>query len=145
MEPWVLNLISILSLAVLLSLGVFFSASEMAFSSLSRVRINNLAEGGGKRGRRAQMVVTMYEQRFDEVISTLLICNNFVAITAATVSAALFVRLSPDYGYIISTVVIAAIVIVFTDILPKSTTKEQPEKFALYLIMLTEKALCIVF
>ena len=90
-----------------------------------------MAEGGGKRGRRAQLVMSLYE-RFDEVISTLLICNNFVAISAATVSAALFVRLIPEFGYVISTFVVAAVVIVFTDILPKSTTKEQPEKVALF-------------
>jgi CBS domain containing-hemolysin-like protein len=132
MEPWVLNSISVVSLAVMMCFGAYFSASEMAFSSLSRVRINSLAEGGGKHGRRAQLVVNLYETRFDEVISTVLICNNFVAITAATVSASLFVRLIPEFGYVISTVVIAAIVILFTDILPKSTTKETPEKVALF-------------
>ena len=132
MEPLVLNTISVFALFFLLLFAVYLSAAEMAFSSLSRVRINSLAESGGKRGRRAQLVVQLYESRFDEVISTLLICNNFVAITSATVSAAMFVRLIPDYGYIISTFVIAAIVIIFTDILPKSTTKERPEKVALF-------------
>ena len=132
MSPFVVDIISTLSLVILLSCGAFFSAAEMAYSSLSRARINSLAEAGGKRGRRAQLVVNLYETRFDELISTLLICNNFVAITSATVSAALFVRLIPDYGYIISTFVIATIVIVFTDILPKSITKEQPEKIAIF-------------
>jgi CBS domain containing-hemolysin-like protein len=120
------------ALLFLFLMGTYFSAAEMAFSSLSRARINNLAEAGGKRGKRAKLVVHLYEKRFDEVISTLLICNNFVAITAATVSAALFVRLIPYYGYLISTFVVASIVIVFTDILPKSTTKEQPEKVAMF-------------
>ncbi|MCL1862980.1 MAG: hemolysin family protein [Defluviitaleaceae bacterium] len=132
MSPIVLDIVSVISLIVLLSCGAFFSAAEMAFSSLSRARINSLAEGGGKRGRRAQLVVNLYETRFDELISTLLICNNFVAITSATVSAALFVRLIPEYGYIISTFVISAIVIVFTDILPKSMTKEEPERVAIF-------------
>lgn len=132
MEPWVLNLISVAVLAVLLAFSAFLSAAEMAFSALSRARINSMAEIGGKRGRRAALVVRMYETRFDEVISTILICTNFVAITSATVSAAMFRRLSPEYGYIISTFVIAVIVILFTDILPKSTTKERPEKVALF-------------
>jgi CBS domain containing-hemolysin-like protein len=132
MEPWLINTFSILSLFILLLFGAYLSAAEMAFASLSRARINNLAEGGGKRGKRAQLVVNLYENKFDEVISTVLICNNFVAITAATVSAALFARLIPEYGYVISTFFIAAIVILFTDILPKSTTKESPEKVALF-------------
>ncbi|MCL2386520.1 MAG: hemolysin family protein [Defluviitaleaceae bacterium] len=126
-----MNIASTIGLGILFLCGIYFSAAEMAFSSLSRARISNLAEGGGKRGRRAQLVMSLYE-RFDEVISTLLICNNFVAISAATVSAALFVRLIPEFGYVISTFVVAAVVIVFTDILPKSTTKEQPEKVALF-------------
>ncbi|MCL2577704.1 MAG: hemolysin family protein [Defluviitaleaceae bacterium] len=131
MEPWVLNFISVISLVVLLSFGAYLSAAEMAFASLSRARINNLAESGGKRGRRAQLVVDLYETRFDEVISTVLICNNFVAISSATISAALFARLMPEYGYLISTFVVATVVILFTDIFPKSTTKENPEKVAL--------------
>ena len=131
LEPWVLNLISVLALVVLLLFGVFLSAAEMAFASLSRARINTLAEGGGKRGKRAQLVVNLYETRFDEVIATVLICSNFVAIASATISAAFFARLMPEYGYFVSTFVIAAIIILFTDIFPKSTTKENPEKIAL--------------
>ncbi|MCL1842992.1 MAG: hemolysin family protein [Defluviitaleaceae bacterium] len=130
MEPVVL--IMFINLVFLLSLGSYFSAAEMAFSSLSRARINNLAESGGKRGRKAQLVVNLYENHFNELISTVLICNNFVAITSATVGASMFIRLIPDYGYIISTIVISVFVIVFGDILPKSFAKESPEKVALF-------------
>ena len=125
------NLISVIALIILLLFGVFFSGAEMAFSSLNRARIKNMAESGGKRGRRANIVADLYENRFDEVISTLLTCNNLVAITSATVSVSLFVRLLGEWGYIVSTVLISAIVIVFTDIFPKSISKQQPEKIAI--------------
>ncbi|MCL2215685.1 MAG: hemolysin family protein [Defluviitaleaceae bacterium] len=131
MDPLVLNLISIAALVLLLCMGTYFSAAEMAFSSLNRARIKNLAENDIEKGKRAKLVMNLYENRFDEVISTLLILNNIVAITSATVSVALFIRLIGDLGYIVSTVLISAIVIVCTDIFPKSLSKEQPEKVAM--------------
>jgi len=125
------NLLSILGLIVLLLLGTYFSATEMAFASINRARMKNIAENGGKRGKRAAKVAHMFENQFDEVISTLLICNNLVAIAAATVSVALFIRLMGDWGYFVSTVVISAIVIVLTDIFPKTFAKESPENVIL--------------
>ena len=125
------NIISIAGLVVLLLLGTYFSATEMAFASINRSRMKSIAETGGKRGKRAARIADIYENRFDEVISTLLICNNLVAIAAATVSVALFVRFMGEWGYLFSTVVISAIVIVLTDIFPKSLSKQNPEKVML--------------
>jgi len=125
------NLFSIIALIALLLLGTFFSASEMAFASINRAKLKNIIDGGGKRGKRASLVSDMYENRFDEVISTVLICNNLVAIAAATVSASLFVRLIGEWGYLFSTIVVSAIVIVLTDIFPKSLSKQNPEKSSL--------------
>ena len=124
----VANFISISALIVLLALGAYFSGTEMAFASINRAKLKSIAENGGKRGKRAAQVFDMFENKFDEVISTLLICNNLVAIAAATVSVSLFVRLIGEWGYLFSTVVISAIVIVLTDIFPKSVSKQNPEK-----------------
>ena len=119
---------TLIALIVLLIMGTFFSAAEMAFASLNRARIKHMAENGDKR---AKLVLKLYE-RFDELISTLLICNNGVALTTATVSAFLFVRLIGEAGPIVSTIVITIIVVVFTDDLPKSMAKQTPEKVALF-------------
>jgi len=132
MEPVIPALIFVLF--VLLSMGTYFSAAEMAFASLNRARIKSLIETPGKRGRKAAQVSDLYENRFDEVISTLLICNNLVAITSATVSVVVFVHFFPRTGYFISTVIISAIVIVLTDIIPKSLSKEQPENVAIFAV-----------
>ena len=130
-----LQLLLLVFLVILLSMGVYFSAAEMAFASLNRARIKSLAEQPGKRGRRAHKVSDLYDNHFDETISTLLIGNNLVAMTSATVSVALFTRLVPGaVGYFLATAVISAIVIVFTDIIPKSITKEQPENVAIFIV-----------
>lgn len=125
------NLIAIIALIATLFLGIYFSAAEMAFSSLNRARINSMADGESQVAKRAKQVVDLYENRFDEVISTLLICNNTVAITSATLSVALFIQVLGEWGYLVSTVVISVIVIIFTDIFPKSLSKEHPEKVAM--------------
>jgi hypothetical protein len=46
------------SLFVLLVLSAFFSAAEMAFSSASRIRLENLSEDGDRRARAACAVTT---------------------------------------------------------------------------------------
>ena len=138
------NLIAITALIATLMLGVYFSAAEMAFSSLNRARINSMAEGVGQDAKRAKQVANLYENRFDEVISTLLICNNTVAITSATISVALFVQLLGEWGYFVSTVVISAIVIVFTDIFPKSLSKENPEKVAIFCVPLISTLMALL-
>jgi len=128
------NLLSIIALIGTLLLGVYFSAAEMAFSALNRARINSMADGSAAYAKRAKQVVQLSEERFDEVISTLLICNNTVAITSATISVALFVQLLGEWGYVVSTIVISAIVIIFTDIFPKSLSRENPEKVAIFCV-----------
>ena len=55
------NLIAIIALIATLLLGVYFSAAEMAFSSLNRARINSMAEGVSQNARRARQVVDLYE------------------------------------------------------------------------------------
>ncbi|MCL2362145.1 MAG: hemolysin family protein [Defluviitaleaceae bacterium] len=121
-------ILTIIFLFILLMMGTFFSASEMAFSALNRARLKSMLENGNKKAARALKL----SDRFDELLSTLLICNNLVAITTATVAAVLFVRLIPEYGALISTVVVSIIVIVFTDIFPKTIAKEAPESTAIF-------------
>jgi len=121
----------ILFLVLLLSLftlGYVFSSAEMAFSALSKARVKTLADGGNKRAAR---VLAMHE-RFDELLSTLLICNNVVAITAATVGVVFFTRMAgEEHGPWISAVVVTGIVVVLTDIFPKGVAKEAPERVAM--------------
>ena len=121
-------ILTIAFLIILLMLGTFFSASEMAFSALNRARLKSMLDNGNKRAARALNL----SDRFDELLSTMLICNNLVAITTATVAAVLFVRLIPEYGALMSTVVVSVVVIVFTDIFPKTIAKESPETTAIF-------------
>jgi len=117
-------------LIALLMMGAFFSAAEMAFSALNRARLKSIVDSGTK-GRRAALALKLTD-RFDDLLSAMLICNNLVAITTATVATVLFIRLFPIYGAYISTVVVSAVVIVFGDIFPKTLAKEAPESVAIF-------------
>lgn len=118
----------ILIMIVLVIFSSYFSATETAFSSLNRTRLKAMAEKGDKRAKRAYDI----SERYDKLISTILIGNNIVNIALASLGTVLFVKLCGDAGATISTVVITVVVLIFGEITPKSIAKDCPEKFAMF-------------
>lgn len=80
----------ILFLAVLILFSAYFSASETAFSSMSRIRMKNLASDGNKK---AELVLKL-SNNYDKLISSILIGNNIVNIAASSIAAAMLDRKS---------------------------------------------------
>ena len=107
-------------------LSAYFSATETAFLSLNRTRMNTMADKGD---RRAKLVCRLHDE-YDKLISTILIGNNIVNIVAASVGTVLFVKLYGDIGPTISTAVITVVILIFSEITPKSVAKDCPEAFA---------------
>lgn len=126
MEDTALYLILIF---VLLVFSMLFSAAEMAFSSLNRARLKSMAEHGSKGAQRALNLT----QRYDELLSTILVGNNLVNIAMASIGTVLFVKWIGASGVTVSTVVVTVVVLVFGEISPKSIAKEIPEKTAIFL------------
>ena len=124
------NTISLLVIAACVLFSMYFSATETAFNSLSRVRIKNKAEDGDKK---AALVLKLLE-KYDEMLSTILIGNNLVNIACTSLSTLLFVRLlkDEDLGATVSTVVVTLVLLIFGEISPKSIAKENSEKFAMF-------------
>ncbi|MFV0380273.1 MAG: HlyC/CorC family transporter [Anaerorhabdus sp.] len=117
-----------LILFVLIILGAYFSATETAFSCANKIRLKNLSNGGNKKAKKVLVLL----ERYDDLISTVLIGNNIVNIAAATIAAVLFTRVWGDFGATISTLVMTLIILVFGEITPKSLAKEFPEKFSMF-------------
>ncbi|MBQ8002118.1 MAG: HlyC/CorC family transporter, partial [Clostridia bacterium] len=117
-------------LVILLFLSAYFSASETAFSSFNRARMKNLAQNGNKK---ATLALRMSEN-FEKLISTLLIGNNIVNISASTIATLLFAKLIADANLAAttSTVVMTLLVLIFGEITPKSMAKQAPEAFAMF-------------
>ena len=115
------------ALVVLVVFSAFFSASETAFSSLNQIRLKSRAEDGDTSAAR---VLAMAE-KYDKLLSTILIGNNIVNIAAASIGTILFTQmLGAERGATVSTIVLTIIVLIFGEVTPKSLAKEMPEKVA---------------
>ncbi len=117
----------ILALIVLVALSAFFSATETAYMSLNRVRIKNMASDGDRRARRVMKLLDSY----DRLLATVLIGNNIVNISSASIATVLFVSFFKNNGATVSTVVMTVVVLIFGEITPKSLAKEAADSFAL--------------
>lgn len=116
-------------IVVCIIMSAYFSATETAFSSLNRIRVKNMAEKGNKK---AELVMRLSEN-YDSLLSTILIGNNIVNITSASVATVLFVKLlGEEAGPSISTIVTTIVVLIFGEVSPKSIAKESPERFAMF-------------
>ncbi len=115
------------ALVILVGFSAFFSASETAFSSLNQIRLKSRAEDGDSSAAR---VLAMAE-KYDKLLSTILIGNNIVNIAAASIGTILFTQmLGAERGATMSTIVLTIIVLIFGEVTPKSLAKEMPEKVA---------------
>ena len=121
----------LVSLFVLIAFSAFFSATETAYTSASRIRLKSLATGGN---RRAEKVLALCENSYDKLLSAILIGNNIVNLSASTISALFFAkilfgsRLNPS---IVSTAAITVVVLIFGEITPKYIGKFCAEKLAM--------------
>lgn len=122
------SLTSVIAIIVLVIMSGYFSATETAFTSLNRIKIKNMAQDGDKRAER----VLKLSDRYDSLLSTILIGNNIVNILMTAVATVLFIDLYGSKGATISTIVIAVVVLIFGEISPKSLAKESPENFSMF-------------
>ena len=125
----------IVLIVALIVLSAFFSSTEMAFSSLNRIRLKNAAENGDKK---AGAVLKMAED-FDRALYTILVGNNIVNILCSSVGTILFISLlagDATKGSTVSTIVITVVVLIFGECVPKSLAKQNPEKYAMAILPL---------
>lgn len=116
-------------LVILVICSAFFSATETAFTSLNQLRLKTKAENGDKRAARTLALAEDY----DNLISTVLVGNNIVNISASTLATLLFVEsLKLQNGALISTVVMTVVILIFGEVSPKSVAKETAESFAIF-------------
>ena len=122
------NTTSIIFMAVMVAFSAYFSATETAFSSLNKTRLKVLAEKGDKKA----ILALELSDKYDKMITSILIGNNIVNIAMTSVCTLLFVHLMADAGATVSTIVSTVVVLIFGEITPKSLAKEMPEKFAMF-------------
>lgn len=126
------HLLHLSIMLVCLIFSGFFSATETAYTSFNKTKMKNLAAEGNKRAAR----VLKQSEKYDRLLSTVLVGNNIVNITLSSVSTMYFIALlantpAKDMAATISTIVITVVVLLFGEISPKSIAKDHPEGFAM--------------
>lgn len=119
----------LLAIIILIMLSAYFSASEMAFTSVNKIRLMNMEANGNKRAG----AVLRATENFDKLLSTVLVGNNIVNITSASIATLFFDSLikSANLATTVSTVVMTVVVLIFGEITPKLFAKEKPEACAM--------------
>lgn len=117
----------IILVVVMMIFSALFSSTETAYSSVNKIRLKNYAGQGNKKAERALRLAN----KFDQVLTAVLIGNNIVNIATSSVSTLIFINLIGSNGAAVSTVVITVLVLIFCEVLPKSYAKKNAEKLAL--------------
>ena len=120
----------LIAIIVLVIMSGFFSSTETAYSCANRIKLRSLVSSGNKK---AKKVLELAEDKYDKLISTILIGNNIVNLTASTLATLFFAQLIADgnTSALISTIVITVAVLIFGEITPKFVAKVYPEKLAM--------------
>ena len=121
------DLSTILALVFLVMCSAFFSASETAYTSLNMVRMKRMAADGDAR---AAKVLKMAE-RYETLLSSILIGNNIVNILASSLATVLFVRALGNKGVTVATLVTTVVILLVGEVTPKNIAKEHAETIAL--------------
>lgn len=121
------DLSTILALLFLVACSAFFSASETAYTSLNTVRMKRMASEGDVRAAK----VLKLAERYESLLSTILIGNNLVNILASSLATVMFVRWLGDGGVSVSTVVTTVVILLLGEVTPKNIAKDHAETIAL--------------
>lgn len=124
MDPW----LTIAICVVLIMLSAFFSSTETAFSSVSKIRLKNLADNGNKKAKTALNV----SERYSKALSTILVGNNIVNIANSALATVFFVNLFGEaQGTVLSTIIMTIIVLIFGEVMPKNIAINNAERICM--------------
>ena len=122
--PW-----QIILLVVLLFRSAFYSASETALMSLSKIRLRHLEDAGVKN---AELVNKLLEHP-NRLLGAILVGNNLVNIGASALATSIIMKLTGASGVLWATLTMTVLILIFGEITPKSLAALHSEKWALFL------------
>jgi magnesium and cobalt exporter, CNNM family len=122
-EDW----LSIIVIVLCLWFSFFFSGSETALTAFSRARMLRMEKAGN---RRAALVNRLVETR-ERLIGAILTGNNVVNIAASSLTTGLLLNWFGDVGVLYATMIMTVVVVVFTEVLPKTVAINAPDRVAL--------------
>ncbi len=124
-----INLVYLVIFVLCLIISAFFSSSETAFISLQRVRIRHLINSGVSG---AEEVAELTE-RPEKLLTAVLLGNNFVNTAAAALGTMIAVAVLGDSrGLIVATIGVTFLLLIFSEIAPKTLATRMGERMALF-------------
>ena len=113
-------------LVTLLFLSAFFSGSETALMSLNRYQLRHKARQGHRGARLAEQLL----QRPDRLIGLILLGNNLVNFSAASLVAIIAFKIGGEPAVALGTLILTLVVLVFSEAAPKTLAALHPERVA---------------
>ena len=111
----------------LLFLSAFFSGTETALMSVNRYRLRHKARDGHRGARLAESLL----QRPDRLIGLILLGNNLVNFSAASLVAVIALRMGGEPAVAVGAVILTLVVLIFSEAAPKTFAALHPEQVAL--------------
>lgn len=119
------GVIQLVVLIVLVFLSGFFSSAETALTTVNRVRIRALEEDGNRRAAKVNRILDSYSK----MLSTILIGNNIVNLSASALATTLAIRINLAVG--IATGILTVVILLCGEIVPKTWAMLYSEKLSL--------------
>lgn len=116
----------IIVLIMLIACSAFFSSSETAFLSISKLRLRQML----KEKQKKAPLIAQLKENMASLLTTILIGNNFVNSLASSLATALAITIIGESGTGIATIIMTVIIIIFGEILPKTIAAYRSEEIA---------------
>ncbi len=122
-------IVEIFTLAALLALSAFFSGTETALFSLSKLQVRRLRQEHPHRG---QIISELLDQP-QRLLSTILFGNTVVTVAAAILGYSILESLAHERAEALAVPVMTVLLLLFGEVTPKTLVIRRPERFALLL------------
>lgn len=119
--------IRVIAVLVLLGLSAFFSSAETALTTVNKMRVRTLADAGDRRA----LVLTKVIEDPGKMLSTILVGNNIVNLTASSLMTTLALDLFGSRAVGAATGILTLLILVFGEISPKTLATIYSERLAL--------------
>ncbi|MCI8515146.1 MAG: HlyC/CorC family transporter [Lachnospiraceae bacterium] len=130
----------LICLFILIGLSAFFSSAETSLMSSNKMRLRSLASEGD---RRADILLTILENQ-SKMLSTILIGNNIVNLSASSLVTTLTIRMFGNMFVGVATGILTLAILIFGEITPKTAATIHAERVALRYARIVQ-GLMIVF
>ena len=121
------SIIQIIAIIILLVMSAFFSSAETAYMTVNKIKIRSLVGKGNKRAAIVDKIIN----NSSKMLSTILIGNNIVNLSASTILTTLVIHLFGNYATGIATGIMTILVLIFGEISPKNAATVHADKIAL--------------